>query len=152
MTKPHCCLLFWAKQQVCIKASTRVIHTSRSTTHHFGCTDNTKLLKILLIRMVLFIFTVCQTSRDLRSVLTQAHTSKAWRKKVLFSDLAHSMHSKHNSTCNRERVYATLCPHVLPTSLARGNSCHFLLMHYYPCLLSQEHALIIVSQDVCCCC
>ena len=67
--------------------------------------QNTKLLKILLIRMVLFIITVCQTSRDLRSVPTQAHTSKAWRKKVLFSDLAHSMHSKHNSTCNRERQY-----------------------------------------------
>lgn len=84
---------------------TRAILMSRSTTHHFGCTDNTQLLKILLIRMVLLMFTVCQTSRDLKSAPTQAHTSKAWRKKVLFSDLAHSMHSKHNSTCNRERQY-----------------------------------------------
>lgn len=105
VTKPCCCLLFWAKQQVGIKASTRAILMSRSTTHHFGCTDNTQLLKILLIRMVLLMFTVCQMSRDLKAALTQAHTSKAWRKKVLFSDLAHSMHSKHNSTCNRERQY-----------------------------------------------
>lgn len=46
----------------------------------------------------------------------QAHTSKAWRKKVLFSDLAHSMHSKHNSTYNRERECMQHYVLILPRS------------------------------------
>lgn len=70
--------------------------------------------------------------RDLKSVLMQAHTSKAWRKKVLFSDLAHSMHSKHNSTYKRERECMQHYVLILPTDLALETSFHSLLI-YYPC-------------------
>lgn len=47
------CLLLWAKQQVYLKTFTRVFSWVGLLSIIFGCLDNTKLLEILLIRMVL---------------------------------------------------------------------------------------------------
>lgn len=39
----------------------------------------------------------------LRDARCEQRTSRAWRRKVLFSDLAHSMHSKHRSTLREQK-------------------------------------------------
>lgn len=105
LTVDHVAAYFSEPSSRSLKTSTRAILTSETTTNNFGCPNNTEVPENTFHQDgVTYIHSPIKCLETWNQY-SNTHTSKAWRKKVLFSDLAHSMHSKHNSTCNRKRQY-----------------------------------------------